>query len=123
MTQVHVAIGIAIISAFALLALWGLFAKVFRREPGKWYWRLLAAAQVAIGVQVVAGVILLLMGDRRPLLHYGYGALFPAFVLSYAHQMARNPQARWRPWVIFSWAALFCFGLTLRALMTGLAGQ
>jgi hypothetical protein len=119
--EIHIAIGVTIIAGFLALASWGLLAKILRREPGKWFWRLLAALQVVIGVQVVAGVILLLMGDRRPLLHYGYGALFPAFVLSYAHQTAKQTQ-RWRPWAVFAVAAAFCFGLTLRALMTGLAG-
>ena len=52
-------------------------------------------------------------------LHYVYGALFPAVVLAYAHNQARGRFAE-VPWAVFGIAALVCFGLTFRALQTGL---
>jgi hypothetical protein len=50
-------------------------------------------------------------------------------LLVFAHAIARegnaamvgfDPKKRIEPWVPFAWAAFICFGLTLRALMTGL---
>ena len=40
-------------------------------------------------------------------------------VLTTAHVLAREEQDR-PAYVYFAWAGFFCFGLTLRALMTGL---
>jgi hypothetical protein len=39
-------------------------------------------------------------------------------VLVVAHVVARGMERE--PWIPFAWAGFFCFGLTLRALMTGL---
>ena len=117
MPTVHEYIGFFIVGAFAALWIWGLGAWIVKRDPGKSFWRLVAVVQVVVGVQVIAGVILLLLGFRRPWLHYAYG-LFPILLFVLAHIYARRGQ--WKPWVPFAWAAFFCFGLTLRALMTGL---
>ena len=54
MPVVHEAIGYAIVSAFAVLMLWGFGAWIVKRGPGRWYWTLLALVQVTIGIQVVA---------------------------------------------------------------------
>jgi hypothetical protein len=67
----------------------------------------------------LVGVILLLIGGRATILHIVYGAVFPALVLGVAHVLAREAFAH-RPWAPFAMASFFCFGLTLRALMTGL---
>ena len=91
---------------------------LFRRGPGRRYWWLLAFVQGSLLVQGVAGVILLLLGGRAEPLHYVYGVIFPVLVLMVAHVLARE-QFSHRPWLPFSLAAFFCFGLTLRALMTG----
>ena len=53
------------------------------------------------------------------MLHYAYG-IFPIVALAVAHVFARRPDFRERPWIPFAWVAFICFGLTLRALMTGL---
>jgi hypothetical protein len=117
---VHKVVGFAIVGSFAALMLWGLGARLFRRGPGEWFWRLLAAIQVVLGIQVVVGVILLFVYGvgARPWLHYLYGSLFPIIVLVVAHVVARGLERD--QWVPFAWAAFFCFGLTLRALFTGL---
>jgi hypothetical protein len=41
-------------------------------------------------------------------------------ILAIGHALARDPAFRERPWVPFALASFICFGLTLRALMTGL---
>jgi len=118
--EVHKYIGFVIVGAFGLLMLWGLGARLFRRGPGEWFWRLLAAIQVVLGIQVLAGITLLAVYgfSARPWLHYLYGSVFPITVLVVAHVVARGLERD--HWVPFAWAAFFCFGLTLRALMTGL---
>ena len=74
----------------------------------------------------VLGIILLLLGKRPSTwLHlvYGFG---PFVILAIAHALARDLQ-KTQPgkkpipaWVPFAFGAFICFGLTLRALMTGL---
>ena len=118
MPTVHEYIGIFIVAAFALLWIWGFGARLVKRGPGRWFCRLVAVIQVVVAVQVLAGIVLLLLGHARPLLHYAYG-VFPVLALVAAHAYARRPEEQ-RPWMPFAWAAFFSFGLTLRALMTGL---
>ena len=133
MSALHRVIGFAVVAIFALGWIWGLGAKVARREPGNGYWTWLAAAQVVAGAQALLGTILLLLGRRlesggvlggTP--HYVYGYL-PLLLFVFAHVVARAGDARvigmdrpLRPWVPFAWASFISFGLTLRALLTGL---
>ena len=119
MPEVHEWIGFVVVGVFAVGWIWGLGARLFRRGTSEWYWRWLTVAQVTSVVQAVAGLTLVALGHRRPLLHYAYG-VFPIAVLALAHAVARREEYRTRPWVPFAWASFFCFGLTLRALMTGL---
>lgn len=119
MRTVHAAIGFGIVGGFGALWLWGTGAWLFRRGAGRAFWWLLAALQVALIVQLAAGLALLALGGRQGLLHYAYGVLFPALVLVAAHWAAREPFAD-RPWLPFAVAGFFAFGLTLRALTTGL---
>lgn len=119
MRLIHTGIGWAIVLAFAAIWLWGLGVLLFRRGPGRRYWWLVAFVQVTLLLQGVAGVILLILGGRATPLHYVYGVIFPILVLMVAHVLAREQFAH-RPWIPFSLAGFFCFGLTLRALMTGL---
>lgn len=120
MDQVHRVIGFAIVGGFLVLFAWGLTLWLRRRLPGEWYWRLLAVLQVSLGLQLVAGVVLLLLGGTQPLLHYLYGALFPAIALIVAHVLGRGMEQERDALLIFSIVAFVCFGLSLRALATGL---
>lgn len=120
MATVHKAIGFVIVSAFGGMFLWGLVAFIVKREPNQWWWRLLAALQVILIVQLGAGLALLALGRSRPLLHYAYGAVFPAIVLVGAHVIARGLDDEADAWKVFAVASFFLFGLTLRALTTGL---
>jgi hypothetical protein len=126
MSEVHTIAGYAVVGLFAIGWLWPLGAAIARRGPGDLYWRWLTLAQVAAGLQVVIGVVLLVLGKRpTEWLHYVYG-FGPIVILVIAHALARDlqhtqPRAKpIQPWVPFAFAAFICFGLTLRGLMTGL---
>jgi hypothetical protein len=132
-SALHRVIGFAVVGVFALGWIWGLGARIARRDPGDGYWTWLTVAQVVSGLQAIVGTILLLLGRRLQAegvlggtLHYVYGYL-PLLLLVFAHVVARTGDARAigidrpvRPWVPFAWASFISFGLTLRALMTGL---
>ena len=135
MSDLHAAIGFAVVGVFAIGWLWGLGAWIVRRGPGSAYWIWLTIAQVVAGVQAVYGIVLLLLGRQLVaggtlggLLHYIYG-LLPILLFAVAHVVARAGNAsmigfpeerRIAPWVPFAWGSFISFGLTLRALMTGL---
>jgi hypothetical protein len=118
--EVHKYIGFLIVGLFTIGWVWGLGARLLRRGPGDWFWRWLTVVQIVAVVQGLAGITLLILGyrpDQWLHLVYGFG---PLVVIVIAHDAARREEYRARPWVPFAWAAFFCFGLTLRALMTGL---
>ena len=118
---VHAAIGFAIVGGWLVLFGWGALSFVVKREPPPWYWRLLGLLQVLLILQLLAGGILLLAGRRADsFLHYLYGAVFPAIVLVATHVTARRMADEADTWKAFAIAAFFVFGLTLRALTTGL---
>ncbi len=119
MSEVHKFIGFGVVGIFGVGFVWGIGAWAIRRSPGKAYWTWLAVAQVVAGLQALIGIGLFIAGFRRPVLHYGYG-IFPIVALIVAHSTARKPEYADRPWFPFAVAAFVCFGLTLRALMTGL---
>ncbi|HEU4354616.1 MAG TPA: hypothetical protein VFT27_03425 [Actinomycetota bacterium] len=134
MSAIHQVIGFVVVGVFALGWLWGLGAWITRRGPGERYWLWLTVAQVVAGTQAILGIVLLLMGRRMStpgaalgdVLHYVYG-LLPILLFVFAHIVARAGNARLigidrpvRPWVPFAWVSFICFGLTSRALMTGL---
>jgi heme A synthase len=124
-SELHGYIAYSIPAAFVLLALWTVVAMVRNRPPSDWYWNLLAAIQIVLGVQVVVGGVLFALGGRPPgaggpvWLHYAYGGLFPIVVLVVAHRVAAE-RLREVPYLAFGIAALVNFGLTFRALQTGL---
>jgi hypothetical protein len=120
MPEVHKVIGYAVVSAFGVMFPWGVVAFFLKREPNEWWWRLLAGLQVALVLQLAAGLALLALGHSRGLLHYAYGAVFPAIVLVGAHVIARGLDDEEDAWKVFAVASFFLFGLTLRALTTGL---
>jgi hypothetical protein len=132
-SALHRVVGFAVVAVFALGWIWGLGARIARRDPGDAFWVWLSVAQVVAGLQAVLGTILLLVGRRVEaegalggLLHYVYGYL-PLLLFVVGHVVARAGSARpigidrpVRPWVPFAWVSFISFGLTLRALMTGL---
>jgi hypothetical protein len=122
-TPIHRYIAYAVVAGWALLTLWALFAFVRNKAPGAAYRNHLAVLQVMVGLQVVVGALLFVGGNRPPTLgprwlHYAYGGLFPLAVLVFAHRYARRNESV--SWMVFGVAALVIFGLSFRALQTGL---
>jgi hypothetical protein len=133
--DVHRVLGFVVVGVFAVGWLWGLGAWIARRGPGEGYWIWLTVAQLVAGLQAILGIVLLVMGRSVTaegtlggVLHYVYG-LLPILLFVMAHVIARAGNASMvgfderrqiRPWVPFAWAAFISFGLTSRALMTGL---
>ncbi len=125
MSEFHRYIGFSIPAAFALLVLWTIYTLIRNRPPHDWFWSLLGLLQVIIAIQVVVGAVLFVVGLRPPpqdlrWLHYFYGGVFPALVLIAAHRVAQRERFAEIPWVVFGFASFINFGLTSRALMTGL---
>ena len=97
----------------------GVVLWVRKKEAGRVYWGLLTALQVVLGLQLIIGIVLFVAGGRQPTLHYFYGAVFPAIVLGVAHYFSRGLDKP--PYhAFFTIGSFFVFGLTSRALMTGL---
>ena len=121
MRQVHLLLGWAVVVGFGLLWLWATVAWIRkRREVHRAFWTILGVLQATLILQMAAGVVLLLLGERRSLLHYLYGSVFPVFVLVGGHVVARDLQDERAPYQVFGFATFIVFGLTLRALTTGL---
>lgn len=121
MGALHRYVGFTIVGLAALLPLWGLVALIIKREPNRWFWHIVAVLQAAIGLQLIAGIVLLVMGRRLPsLLHFLYGVVFPGIVLLVAHVIGRGLAQEEDTWKVFAVAGFIVFGLTLRALTTGL---
>ena len=108
------------VGVFSIGWLFGLALWVARRPAGDWFWRWLTAAQVVAIAQALLGLVLLLIG-RRTLsgLHIVYG-LGPIVIFAIGHLLAREEAFASRPWAPFALASFISFGLSLRALMTGL---
>jgi heme A synthase len=125
MPEVHEYVGFAVVGVFTVGWVWGAVALVRRREPGRRFWTWLVLAQIVAALQALVGLLLLALGYRPDTsLHYVYG-FGPLVVLLIGHATARDlqrtkPDARPIPsWIVFAAAAFICFGLSLRALMTG----
>ena len=78
-------VGIATITLNAIACLYGAWCW-WRAQAGRWFWRVLRAAQAAVVVQVALGGILLLTGRKPPGLHVLYGVL-PLLVTLIAEQL------------------------------------
>ena len=73
MSDLHAALGLAVLAANALAGGWGGIAWL-RREPSVIFWYLLRVAQGVVVVQVLLGMLLLAGGRRAPdSLHVVYG--------------------------------------------------
>jgi hypothetical protein len=119
MARFHELEGFVIVAGWGVLFLFGVGLFITKRDANRVYWGLLTVLQVLLGVQLLVGLVLLFAGGRQPLLHYLYGAVFPALVLGVCHVLTRGLEKP--PYhLFFTIGSFFVFGLTARALMTGL---
>ena len=119
--DIHAFVGFVIVGGWFVLLLWGLVSWwPMRHEPNVWFWRLLGVLQGILVLQLLVGLTLWIKNPLPTFLHPLYGAVFPAIVLVVAHVLARGVDIESDRWKVFAVASFFVFGLTLRALMTGL---
>jgi hypothetical protein len=119
MARFHELEGFVIVAGWGVLFLFGVGLFITKRDANRLYWGLLTVLQVLLGVQLLVGLALLLGGGRQPILHYLYGAVFPALVIVVCHVFTRGLEKP--PYhLFFTIGSFFVFGLTARALMTGL---
>ena len=119
MARFHELEGFLIVTGWGVLFLFGIGLFITRRDANRAYWGLLTVLQVLLGIQLLAGLVLFAEGGRPAVLHYLYGAVFPALVLVVCHVFTRGLEKP--PYhLFFTIGAFFVFGLTARALMTGL---
>jgi hypothetical protein len=119
MARFHELEGFVIVTGWGVLFLFGVALWLTKRDANRVYWGLLTVLQVLLGIQLLAGLVLFFSGGRPPLLHYLYGAVFPAVVLGVCHVFTRGLEKP--PYhTFFTIGSFFVFGLTARALMTGL---
>ena len=73
MDTVHLVLGVAVIALNLLAGAWGGIAWL-RQRPSVSFWYMLRAAQAAVVLQVLAGGVLVLLGEEATgALHYIYG--------------------------------------------------
>jgi len=119
--EAHLVVGFAIVAGWLAMWLAGLVAWLVKREPGRWFWGLLAGLQVLLILQLIAGVVLLATGHRPDTWrHYVYGVIGPLIVLVIAHVLGRDMANEEDTWKMFAVASFVVFGLTGMALATGL---
>ncbi len=107
---------------FLGLGLWGLWRGWRRRPVDGSYMGGLVIGELLLVLQLVLGVILVLSGARvgRMWIHALYGVfsvVFLPFVFAYVRGDDSN-RAQW----VYALAALFLFGVALRAISTATGG-
>jgi hypothetical protein len=116
---IHEGFGLGVAFAWLALCLLGIAFWIRNRDPGTFFWRLLAVAQVGVGVQILLGLLMLLTTERRPhWVHYAYG-LFPVLTLYAAHTYSKKLKGI--EWAAFALVGLVNFGLMFRGYQTGAA--
>lgn len=118
---IHTVVGALIVAGWLVMWASGAVAFLVKREPGRWFWALLGVLQLLLGVQLVAGIVLLVAGHRPDTWrHYVYGVIGPVIVLVIAHVLGRDMADEEDTWKVFAAASFIVFGLTGMALATGL---
>ena len=118
--ETHAFIGFLIVAGWFVVFAWGGLAWwPLHREPGRFYWGLLGVLQGILILQLVIGLIMWLRTRpdvAAPAVRRGVPGDHPG---DRARHGPRHGSEEDR-YKIFAVAAFFIFGLTLRALMTGL---
>jgi hypothetical protein len=117
MQGLHTVVAVAVMAVNAIASATGLYYLRRRREPRRLFAHLVALGQTLLVAQGAIG-LLLLSGDFRSQdrLHYVYGGLALAAVLSPWFYAPSEPRAR-LAW--FSGASLLAAALSVRAYTTG----
>ncbi|MBD0329646.1 MAG: hypothetical protein ICV64_06040 [Thermoleophilia bacterium] len=118
MLTAHALVGLAVIAAAAVAAVWGSVG-YRRRAAGRALPHVLSLVQTLLVAQVGLGLLLLSDGRRaQDELHYVYGTLALAAVLAPWFYAPRD----WRPRLLwFAVATLLAGALATRAYLTGRA--
>jgi len=86
MAEVHLIVGVTVFSLSLIAGVWGVVAWLARR-PTVIFWYVLRASQIAIGVQVALGLLLVTTNHRAAQeIHYLYGIL-PLFIMFITEMM------------------------------------
>jgi heme A synthase len=118
MIQLHQTVATALGLLMLLLGLWGLVMALAKRSVGGSFRSTYVLSIGVFGLQAVIGLFLLISGDRpRDTLHILYG-IVPFLALGYAFGYSAKLPPR-KESLTLGIAALFTFGLVLRACGTG----
>lgn len=129
LTAIHgYLLGYAVLASWPIIGVWSLALRFMDHEETPTFWRAVSVAQVLLVIQLVAGVVLLLLGRmpgpeggmRTLLFHLSYGVLSPLVVLVVAHAWAHR--GRFNAHSIFAVVGLVNFGLAFRAWQVGIHG-
>ena len=118
MNDFHKDLFTALLLLMLLLGLWGLGAAAINRSVGGSYRSTYVLSIAVFLIQDVIGIAIFISGGRpRDMLHLIYGVaplLALGLAFSYTHDVSKRREALW-----LGLAALFTFGLILRAASTG----
>ena len=118
MAQLHQTVAFALGMLMVLLGLWGLIMGLANRPAGGSFRSTYVLSIGVFGLQALIGVILLVSGARpRDTLHILYG-IVPFLALGYAFSYSARLKPRTES-LTLGLAALFTFGLIIRAYTTG----
>ena len=108
---------------FLVLGVWGFFRAVRGHSVGSSYMGALVVAQVLLMVNVVLGAVLWANGRNVNMVRFDVHVLYGAFVLIFLPfvylALLRGDDTNRAQWVL-SFTALFMFGISLRAITTGI---
>lgn len=113
MSDLHAAWAWVVIAANGAAGAWALAAHRWPAVRHRALWWATAAAEVAIVVQVVLGVVLIQQGIEAPEFHLFYGFVALASVgIIYSYRQQLEPHR----YLLYGFGGLFLMGLGLRAL-------
>jgi heme A synthase len=118
MSELHRVVANALLLLMLLLGLWGLAMALAKRSVGGSFRSTYVLSIGVFGLQALIGAALLVAGHRpRDMLHLLYG-IVPFVALGWAFSSSANAKPQ-REAFILAIAALFTFGLVIRAMTTG----
>jgi heme A synthase len=118
MSQFHQIVANALLLLMLLLGLWGLLMALLKRPVGGSFRSTYVLSIGVFALQAAIGAALLVSGHRpKDMLHLIYG-IAPFLALGVAYSYSGNAQPR-RESLTLGLAALFTFGLIIRAYTTG----